>query len=188
MLQVIYEVLSKYRLYIKIPLFYVTEKLNTEPETIHNCVSALAFLLIECFTGKITEKDFQYLRTLKFSEDQVSILWDFVSNNLTSLQLKHSSSDLRFRSLEWRLEAKVATRSLNTQSVPKIKIKLYLDSETSFEHREKILGDEQSDHTTRKEILLETTPSSLSHIIKVLEQAQIEARTYRTRNFVKAFQ
>ena len=63
-----------------------------------------------------------------------------------------------------------------------------MDSESSHQHRESLLDNKQNKNSTKKEILLETSPSSLSHIIKVLEQAQVEAKTHRTRNFVKAFQ
>lgn len=64
-------------------------------------------------------------------------------------------------------------------------MKLHLDSETINEHKLKLNSDQQR---TKKEILLQTDPNNLVHIINVLEQALIESKTHRTRNFIKAFQ
>lgn len=63
-----------------------------------------------------------------------------------------------------------------SQAVPKVKLKLSLNS-----------GD-NSKSDSKKEILMEADPSSLSHIIETLETALLESKTHRTRNFVKAFQ
>lgn len=64
-------------------------------------------------------------------------------------------------------------------------MKLHLDSETINERKLKINSEQQR---TKKEILLQTDPNNLIHIIDVLEQALIESKTHRTRNFIKAFQ
>lgn len=98
---------------------------------------------------------------------------------------QNNTKDLRFRELEWRMEAKIASRSLLHQAVPIITIKLHLDSETINERKLKLHSDQQR---TKKEVLLQTDPNNLVHIIEVLEQALIESKTHRTRNFIKAFQ
>lgn len=109
--------------------------------------------------------------------------------------LKHSNdSELHFRDLEWRLEAKVASRSMHKQATPVIAMKLHLDSEVVNEHKEKLLqnGDAPKEEciepSTRREMLLQTDPTSLIHLIQVLEQALIDSKTHRVRNFVKSFQ
>lgn len=98
---------------------------------------------------------------------------------------QNNTKDLRFRELEWRMEAKIASRSLLHQAVPIITMKLHLDSETVNERKLKLNSDTQR---TKKEVLLQTDPNNLVHIIEVLEQALIESKTHRTRNFINAFQ
>ncbi|XP_062563047.1 COMM domain-containing protein 2 [Armigeres subalbatus] len=171
------------------------KKLDTTFDTIKSCVEALVCLLIDCTKLHITEEQFQTLSTLQFTDGQIAILWQFISSkrNLVENILKHSpDSELHFRDLEWRLEAKVASRSLNKQATPIIAMKLHLDSEVVNEHKECLQSselvepDERS--ATRKEVLLQTDPTSLVHLIQVLEQALIDSKTHRVRNFVKSFQ
>lgn len=64
-------------------------------------------------------------------------------------------------------------------------MKLHLDSETSADKRD-ILNTE-NDSLTKKEIVLQTDPNCLVHIISQLEQALQESKSHRTKNFVKAF-
>lgn len=174
-------------------------KLDTTFESVKSCVDALVCLLIDSTKLHTTEEEFQTLRNLNFTEGQIAILWQFVSSkrNLVENILKHSDySELHFRDLEWRLEAKVASRSMHKQATPIIAMKLHLDSEVVNEHKEKLqrtgdAGDEAESikaTTTRKEVLLQTDPTSLIHLIQVLEQALIDSKTHRVRNFVKSFQ
>lgn len=65
-------------------------------------------------------------------------------------------------------------------------MKLHLDSET-YPDKLDVLNDVDSPNTTKKEVLLQTDPNSLVHIIDQLEQALQESKTHRTRNFIKAF-
>ncbi|XP_019564293.2 COMM domain-containing protein 2 [Aedes albopictus] len=171
------------------------KKLETTFETIKTCVEALVCLLIDSTKLHITEEEFQTLRTLQYTDGQIAILWQFVSSkrNLVENILKHSTdSELHFRDLEWRLEAKVASRAMIKQATPIIAMKLHLDSEVVNEHKEKLQPDQGDAETgqlsTRKEVLLQTDPTSLVHLIQVLEQALIDSKTHRVRNFVKSFQ
>ncbi|XP_055610041.1 COMM domain-containing protein 2 [Uranotaenia lowii] len=179
------------------------KKLETTFETVKACVEALVCLLMDCTKLHITEEDFQSLKSLNFTEGQIAILWQFVSSKRSLVEniLKHSNDggELHFRDLEWRLEAKVASRSLHNQATPVIAMKLHLDSEVVNEHKEKLVGQERplegkndenqaSVSSTRKEVLLQTDPTSLVHLIQVLEQALIDSKTHRVRNFVKSFQ
>lgn len=134
------------------------------------------------------DEEFDSLKTLNFSEEQVSILWQFVTNKksfMENILKQNTTKDLRFRELEWRMEAKIASRTLLHQAVPIITMKLHLDSETINERKLKLHSDQQR---TKKEVLLQTDPNNLVHIIEVLEEALIESKTHRTRNFIKAFQ
>lgn len=172
-------------------------KLETTFECVKGCLDALVCLLIDSTKLHTTEEDFQSLRNLQFTDGQIAILWQFVNSkrNLVENILKHSNdSELHFRDLEWRLEAKVASRAMHKQATPVIAMKLHLDSEVVNEHKEKLQrnGDapeeEFSEPNTRKEVLLQTDPTSLIHLIQVLEQALIDSKTHRVRNFVKSFQ
>ncbi|XP_039430638.1 COMM domain-containing protein 2 [Culex pipiens pallens] len=168
------------------------KNLETTFDTVKSCVEALVCLLIDCIKLHITEEDFRSLGTLSFSPEQIAILWQFVSSKRTLVEtvLKQSAdNELHFRDLEWRLEAKVASRALHRQATPVIAMKLHLDSEVVNEHKEKL--DQESTvgaGETRKEVLLQTDPTSLVHLIQVLEQALIDSKTHRVRNFVKSFQ
>lgn len=103
--------------------------------------------------------------------------------------------EFRFRDLEWRLEARVSSRSLRTQSIPFISIKLYLDTEAINEYKSCLaLVDEAKDDTPpasikrqKKQILFQTDPNNLINVIAILEKALDEAKTRRVRNIVKAF-
>ncbi|KAL9703634.1 hypothetical protein quinque_007152 [Culex quinquefasciatus] len=169
-----------------------SKNLETTFDTVKSCVEALVCLLIDCTKLHITEEDFRSLGTLNFSPEQIAILWQFVSSKraLVESVLKQSAdNELHFRDLEWRLEAKVASRALHRQATPVIAMKLHLDSEVVNEHKEKL--DQESTVAageTRKEVLLQTDPTSLVHLIQVLEQALIDSKTHRVRNFVKSFQ
>ncbi|EDS31661.1 COMM domain-containing protein 2 [Culex quinquefasciatus] len=159
------------------------ENLETTFDTVKSCVEALVCLLIDCTKLHITEEDFRSLGTLNFSPEQIAILWQFVSSKraLVESVLKQSAdNELHFRDLEWRLEAKVASRALHRQATPVIAMKLHLDSEVVNEHKEKL--DQESTVAageTRKEVLLQTDPTSLVHLIQVLEQALIDSKTHR---------
>lgn len=67
-------------------------------------------------------------------------------------------------------------------------MKLILDTESSLENRDKLFGTANSEIVTKKEFLLETDLLNLSHVIGQLEEALIESKSHRTRNFLKASQ
>ncbi|XP_053695147.1 COMM domain-containing protein 2 [Sabethes cyaneus] len=169
------------------------KKLETTFETIKSCIEALVCLLMDCTKLHISEEEFRTLKTIDFTDSQIDILWQFVSSKRKLVEniLKNSTdSELHFRDLEWRLEAKVASRSLHRQATPIIAMKLHLDSEVVNEHKERLSqeADTTGESSTRQEILLQTDPTSLVHLIQVLEQALIDSKTHRVRNFVKSFQ
>lgn len=84
------------------------KKLDTSEEIVEKSIEALVCLLIDSNNGKFEESDLDLLKDVNFSEDQISVLLQFVTSKKNPLirTLKHSH-DLRFRDLEWRVEAKV---------------------------------------------------------------------------------
>ncbi|CAO1405858.1 unnamed protein product [Diamesa serratosioi] len=153
-----------------------------------NAIGALIKLLIDAKKAKVSEKMFRSFlkQETEFTDGQIDVFWKLLNNNSS---LFHRSNELRFRDLQWRLDAKVATRSLDNQAEPKIKMKLILDSESSLENRDKLSGTANSENqVTKKEVLMETDLLNLSHIIVQMEEALMESKSHRTRNFLKASQ
>lgn len=116
---------------------------------------------------------------------------DAVSNILKN----YGVQDFRFRELDWRLEARIASRSLHKQAIPIITIKLHLDTEIINENKETIYGSEFSSSSyanakiakrRKKEVIVQTDPNNLLYIIDVLEKALEESKTHRVRNLEKA--
>lgn len=143
---------------------------------------------------QVSEDDFAQIERTGFTKEQISVLWqfvtskgDFVRNVLDQLSLV----EYRFRDLEWRVEGRIASRSLIQQSTPFITIKFHLDSETVNENKCPLLT--QSDQSNagntqrsrKKEVIFQTDPNNLLYIINVLEKTLQEARTHRVRNIVK---
>lgn len=138
----------------------------------------------------MSEEDFAQIERTGFTKEQISVLWqfvtskgDFIRNVLDQLSLV----EYRFRDLEWRLEGRIASRSLIHQSVPLITIKFHLDSETVNENKCPLTSknDENTQRSRKKEVIFQTDPNNLLYIINVLEKTLHEARTHRVRNIVK---
>ncbi|XP_052888148.1 COMM domain-containing protein 2 [Anopheles moucheti] len=181
------------------------KKLSSTYDTVRGALEALVALLIDSTKMAISEREFyNVLQTslLNIHEKQSEILWQFITSkrNLVDNVLRASCQDeLYFRDVEWRIEGRIASRSLRSQATPVIKMKFHLDTECVSEYREKLHvmpvgaveeqeGTIKPDKHTRKEVLAETDPTMLQHMIQVLEQALLEARTRRVRNYVKPVQ
>ncbi|XP_040152526.1 COMM domain-containing protein 2 [Anopheles arabiensis] len=179
------------------------KKLSTTYETVRGALEALVALLIDSTKLALSEREFHTvvqaaLETI--NEKQSEILWQFITSKRTLVDnvLRASCQDeLYFRDLEWRIEGRIASRTIRSQATPVIKMKFHLDTECVSEYREK-LHPEPVDQApeaeatkqppTRREVLAETDPAMLQHMIQVLEQALLEARTRRVRNYVKPTQ
>lgn len=145
-----------------------------------------------------TEDEFTTSMQTGFNAEQISILWQFVSSKRDMVEniLKHYDvQDFRFRELDWRLEARIASRSLLSQSIPIITMKLHLDSETINENKQTIYGVEGEQTAgdakptpvrLKREVIVQTDPNNLVYMIDVLEKALEEAKTHRIRNLIKA--
>ncbi|GAB0094961.1 COMM domain-containing protein [Sergentomyia squamirostris] len=168
------------------------QKLETTLEDVQTTVECLVSLLIDCAAYNVSESDFGEISGVGFSSEQIGILWQFVSNKNEAvrnlLQNSRLNKQYRFRDLEWRLEARIASRSNLRQATPQITMKFHLDRETINVHKDKIHETPESSKTTRKQIILNTDPCNLSHMISTLENALQQSKTHRTRNFLKAFQ
>jgi hypothetical protein len=79
-------------------------------------------------------------------------------------------NELRFKDLEWRLETKIASRSSHNfdKIEPKIMMRLGLSKSDSSK------GD-------TKDLLMETNATNLVHITHKLEQALMDAKSYRNQ-------
>lgn len=79
-------------------------------EIIQAVVESLLEFLIDSIRYKWKEEDLQHLITeYNLTNDQVSVLWQFILSKQEIVQgiLKQSQiTDLRFRQLDWRLEAR----------------------------------------------------------------------------------
>lgn len=133
-----------------------------------------------------------------FTKEHIQILWQFVTSkkDLTRNILDEISIvEYRFRDLDWRLEGRVASRSLHSQAIPFITIKLHLDCDGVSENKtptNPLDGCNKDDGSViacntprRRQVILQTDPNNLLHIISVLERTLNEARTHRVRNIVK---
>lgn len=144
----------------------------------------------------MSEVDFSAATKNEFTPEQISVLWQFVTSKkefITNILSQISVKDLRFRELEWRLEARIASRSLLQQAIPIITIKMHLDTEIINENKDQLKPPAEESsvaqprETRKKQILFQTDPNNLIHIIDTLEKALEEAKTHRIRNIVKTF-
>lgn len=142
----------------------------------------------------MSEVDFSAATKNEFTPEQISVLWQFVTSKkefISNILSQISVKDLRFRELEWRLEARIASRSLLQQAIPIITIKMHLDTEIIHENKDQLKPPAEESsvarprETRKKQILFQTDPNNLIHIIDTLEKALEEAKTHRIRNIVK---
>lgn len=143
---------------------------------------------------QVSKSDFEEALFVYLAPEQTQYFWEFINSQREFIVriLKHYTvADLRFRDLEWRMEAKVASRSLLNQTVPTVTMKLFLDTEEVAANKSTLndtLDDPVPQKSRSQEVLLQTDPTNLSHVIDVLEQALEESKTHRTKNFVKTVQ
>jgi hypothetical protein len=131
---------------------------------------ALLKLAIESHKLKLSERDTsQLLKELAFNEEQTKAINEYIKDQHDVIAI----NNLRFIDLEWRLEAKIASRSTHAICMlePKILIKMNVDSENFSRYRSKIASRQQA------AVVMTTSSTNLIHIIQKLEQALIESKT-----------
>lgn len=122
-----------------------------------------------------------------FSLNQIEILWQFIEKQREVVQklITADHSSYHFRYLEWELSTRIASRALLHQMTPLIRVKLFLDTETINENKEKLNSPEKS---TQRQVVMQIDPGNLRSIIESLDEAILESKSHRTRLFVRAFQ
>ncbi|XP_031638302.1 COMM domain-containing protein 2 [Contarinia nasturtii] len=180
----------------------IATKLNTTTAALQDAINALIMLQLNSIKTNVTEDEFSQIEQTGFTKEHISILWQFVTSKkeyVRNVLDQISLVEYRFRDLEWRLEGRVASRSLIQQSIPFITIKFHLDSEKVDENKSPLGlieqpivtksnsddSQQQQPHSRKKEVVFQTDPNNLIYIINVLEKTLQEARTHRVRNVVK---
>lgn len=172
----------------------LARKHSTSPEKVRASIEALICLLIDATKANVTDEDFENLRKDGFSSDHVSILMQFVTSKRSFVESSIKWATIkayRLINVEWRLEVKVASRSLMNQATVMVTMKLNLHTEPKSENRElinfednKVVHDNEAKN--RKDVIVQTDINNLLHIVDVLEQAMLEAKSRRIRNLVES--
>ncbi|XP_050317023.1 COMM domain-containing protein 2 [Bactrocera neohumeralis] len=171
---------------------YLAEKYSTDTGVVQKAVEALIALLINATKGNASESDLQCLQQEEgYSNDVMQVLSQFVSSKRHFIEGSIKTANIRaYRlvNIEWRLEVRLATRSLLRQSSIRVTMKLYLHTEPKNENRDLLEDGDQAIHSderrNRKDLLVQTDLSSLVHMIQVLETALYESKSRRIRNIV----
>uniref|UniRef100_A0A034WST0 COMM domain-containing protein 2 n=1 Tax=Bactrocera dorsalis TaxID=27457 RepID=A0A034WST0_BACDO len=171
---------------------HLAQKYSTDTGVVQSAVEALIALLINATKGNASEFDLQSLQQEEgYSNDVMQVLSQFVSSKRHFIEGSIKSANIRaYRlvNIEWRLEVRLATRSLLRQSSIRVTMKLYLHTEPKNENRDLLEDGDQAIHSderrNRKDLLVQTDLSSLVHMIQVLETALYESKSRRIRNIV----
>lgn len=147
---------------------------------------------------QVSEEDFEIIEQMGFTKEHIQILWQFVTSKkdqTRNILDEISIVEYRFRDLDWRLEGRIASRCLHNQAIPFITIKFHLDCDSVSENKTPIntldacnkedSGDIVCNTPRRRQVIFQTDPNNLLHIINVLERTLNEARMHRVRNIVK---
>lgn len=149
-----------------------SQKLGVESSLVQNAVEGLMYVLLEASKRSLSEIDFQdSLKATGLSEElQQALLQQYVDNRafIRSIQ-KELSMDLpHYTNLEWRLDVKVASRSLHHQLEPSVLLKLHT---------------EDSGHSDVT--VLAADPPNLLHLTRTLEDALHELNTVHCRRILR---
>lgn len=142
-------------------------------------------LMVDGKRNRLSERDFmtQVTSQTGLPANSIQKLWQFMSKD-SNLEHLISTEEYRFRDLEWRLEAKVASRFLHSQPPnPKIALKVHLDKEKSLSHR-LVLTDTEVD-SSKKVLVMQTSPNNLAHIIEQLESAKTAVKIRKVTDVQK---
>ncbi|KAH8383123.1 hypothetical protein KR009_006939 [Drosophila setifemur] len=175
-----------------------------DPEAVQRAVEALISLLISVTTrAGSSSVDMQAILRQTFpdlGEEVLEVLEQFVTSKRNFVEGSIKSANIRaYRlvNLDWRLEVRIASRSLLEQCNVIVTMKLYLHTEPKNENRELLEVDmtgrseeelahmREDERRHRKDMLVQTDVSSLVHMIKTLEDALAESKTRRIRNIVE---
>eukprot|EP00056_Hartaetosiga_gracilis_P017403 m.7180 g.7180 ORF g.7180 m.7180 type:complete len:201 (+) comp5671_c0_seq2:71-673(+) len=149
------------------------KKLGTESETVRNIVEAVMFLLVECSKLQISEMDFHdSMLTLQFSDELNKILLDCFIANQTEIRGVLEVLSLqrpKFKDVQWRLDVKVASRSLRETVEPSLVMSIATET-----------GDASESKTFQTDI------STLNRITQQLDSALKHVNTSHYRRIGRA--
>lgn len=159
-------------------------------------VESLISLLIDAAKAKADENEVKKpLASAGFKEETVDILTQFVTSKRNFIEGSIKTANIRaYRlvNIEWRLEVKLASRTVMKQSQVIVTMKLYLHTEPKNENRD-LLDDtdlttaiHEDEKRNRKDLLVQTDLNTLTYMIHSLEEALAESRSRRIRNIVEA--
>lgn len=172
-------------------------KRQIQPHEVQMAVEALISILIESTKSNADIDGVKRTLALDgFNEDVSDILAQFLTSKRKFIEGSIKTANIRaFRlvNMEWRLEVRLASRSLMKQSQIFVTMKLYLHTEPKNENRD-LLEDtshrnqdiHEDEKRNRKDLLVQTDLNSLVHMIQSLEEALMESRSRRIRNIVAA--
>ncbi|KAG7272520.1 hypothetical protein CRUP_006809 [Coryphaenoides rupestris] len=148
-------------------------KLGFPITTVQHGVEGLMFLLTESSKLMISDVDFKdSVMVLGFSTELNEILLQlYVENHNTirSTLTQLAPSLPSYHNLEWRLDVQLGSRSMRQQVVPMVTMLLHLTT-----------GD-----TDNRRCLLQTNPSTLLHLITVLEAALASMKNNHARRILR---
>ena len=108
--------------------------------------------------------------------------------------LQNSDCLPHYKSVEWRLDVKVASRTCLEQMEPQVMMKLHLDSPPEvcvkkLNRTEDCSADEEAEQMLEplrnNDVMLQTDPSNLVHMCSVLEDALNQIKTSHVRRHIK---
>lgn len=95
-------------------------------------IKALVLLIVETVKKKVTRSDFEETLFACLGPEQLQYFWEFINSQrqfIVNILRHYTVTEDRYRDLEFRVESRIASRSLHTQNVPTITMKLFLDTE-----------------------------------------------------------
>ncbi|KAF6026652.1 COMMD2 [Bugula neritina] len=147
-------------------------KLKLELSTVENLIDGLMFLLAESAKLMINEVDFHdSILTLGVSEDICKELVSIYTSNKGEIRLildELSLHPVQYQDLEWRLNVKLASRSLQGQAEPNLLLRLHTSQ-----------GD--SAHSQ----LLQCDIPNLINLTNSLDEALQESKSHYTRRILR---
>ncbi|XP_012261833.2 COMM domain-containing protein 2 [Athalia rosae] len=150
------------------------QKLEAEPEIIRNAVEGLVNLLLESCKCKLSISDFRdSVIALGFSGENETLLTKLYATNQSEIAKVLPNIGVKltaYKSMDWRFETQIASRSLLNQATPLITLDFHLQNNDS----------DKVDH-----VYLQTDPNNLLHITKELEQALQDGRSQHLRKMEK---
>ncbi|XP_041791713.1 COMM domain-containing protein 2 [Chelmon rostratus] len=151
-------------------------KLCVPVEMVQHGVEGLMFLMTESSKHMISEVDFlDSVLVLGFGEELNQILLQLYLQHHSQIRsiLSQLPSNLpAYRSLEWRLDVQLASRSVRLQVIPMLMMHLLL----------KRGCDSSSSSSSR---VLQTDPNTLLHLISTLEAALAAMKTSHARRILR---